>query len=46
MMTARLEEMAQKQAEQDAEEQKALEERVKSKKTGTYILSTKERYLA
>jgi coiled-coil domain-containing protein 55 len=46
MMTARLEEMAQKQAEQDAEEQKALKERVKSKKTGTDILSTRERYLA
>jgi hypothetical protein len=46
MMAAQLEEMAQKQAEQGAEEQKALEERAKSKKTGTDILSAKKRYLA
>jgi hypothetical protein len=34
--------MAQKQAEQGAEEQKALEERAKRKKASTDILSAKE----
>ena len=46
MMAAQLEEMAQKQAEQEAEEKKAMEEKAKSQKTGSDILSAKERYLA
>ena len=46
MMAAQLEEIAQRQAQQEAEEQKAIEEKAKSQKTGSDILSAKERYLA
>jgi coiled-coil domain-containing protein 55 len=46
IMAAQLEEMAQKQAQQEAEERKAMEEKVKSQKTDSDILSAKERYLA
>lgn len=46
MMAAQLEEMTQNQAEQEAKEQKAVEEKVKSQKTVVDISSAKERYLA
>ncbi len=46
MMAEQLERMAEQQAQAEAEEQKALEEKAKSTKTGTDILSAKERYLA
>ena len=46
MMAVQLEEMAQKQAQEEAEEQKAIEEKARSQKTGSEILSAKERYLA
>ena len=46
MMEAQLEEMTQKQAEQETDEQKAMEAKAKSQKTGSDISSAKERYLA
>jgi hypothetical protein len=46
IMAAQLEEMAQKQAQQEAEERKAMEEKAKSQKTDSDISSAKERYLA
>lgn len=46
MMAEQLEKMAEQQAQAEAEEQKGLEEKAKSQKTGTDILSAKERYLA
>ncbi|KAF7511111.1 hypothetical protein GJ744_005342 [Endocarpon pusillum] len=46
MMAEQLEKMAEQQAQAEAEERKALEEKAKSTKTGTDILSAKERYLA
>jgi coiled-coil domain-containing protein 55 len=46
MMAEQLEKMAEQQTQAEAEEQRALEEKAKSQKTGTDILSAKERYLA
>jgi coiled-coil domain-containing protein 55 len=46
MMAEQLEKMAEQQAQVEAEEKKALEEKAKSQKTGTEISSAKERYLA
>jgi coiled-coil domain-containing protein 55 len=45
MMAEQLEKMAEQQAQSEAEEQRALEEKAKSQKTGTDISSAKERYL-
>ena len=46
MMAAQLEDIAEKQAQQEAEEQRAVEEKAKSQKTSTEISSAKDRYLA
>jgi coiled-coil domain-containing protein 55 len=46
MMAEQLEKMAEQQAQAEAEEQKALETKVRSQKTGAEISSAKERYLA
>ncbi len=46
MMAEQLEKMAEQQAQADAEEQKGLEEKARSQKTGTDISNAKERYLA
>ena len=46
MMAAQLEEMAKKQAQQEEEDRKVLEEKAKSRKTGADVQSAKERYLA
>lgn len=46
MMTEQLEKIAEQQARAEAEEQKGLEQKIKSQKTGAEISSAKERYLA
>ena len=46
MMAEQLEKMAEQQAQAEAEEKKAMEEKARSQKTGTEISSAKERYLA
>lgn len=46
MMAEQLEKMAEQQAQLEVEEQKALEEKARTQKTGVEISSAKERYLA
>lgn len=46
MMEAQLEEIAAKQREQEFEEERAREEKVKSTKSTTDVQSAKERFLA
>lgn len=46
MMAEQLEKMAEQQAQAEVEDQKGLEEKAKSQKTGAEISSAKERYLA